>query len=228
MTNPSGTAYLKSFSTAISYTIPYTINELSSKNICTTLPTQLGNFSAFYNKFGSLKYNEQTIAIGYAKAFNSHLSIGFNFNYIHYQLSNKINKGTPYSSLGFQIIPIKNIKIGALVINPENTQITINEEDATLPSLYTIGLQWISSKYFTVSYELEKELHYTSISKIGLAYAHKNFLWFRTGILGKPMAYTLGLGLRIQSFTVDLAFATHNELGNTSSIGLTFQPQTKK
>ncbi len=228
MTNPSGIANSSNYQLGASYTIPYAINELSSQNISLILPTSLGHLGGYYHKFGAHSYNEQTLGISYAKSFSPILSLGFSINYIQYQVSSNNNKGTPYSSIGMQINPLHDFTLGLSLINPENTQLEMNSESIFLPSIYTFGIKWHNSDNLSLSYEFEKEQQHTSISKVGISYTHHNYLWIRAGILGQPMIYSLGLGIKLNAIVIDAGFATHPELGNTSSIGLTFKPEARK
>lgn len=220
--NPAGNANFNKASTGISYSMPYGIKELSSQKITSTLPSKIGNFGASYQSFGFSLYREQNIGFGYSKLITENVSAGFQLNYANYFSSQSGNGGQLYSSVGLQFKPIQEIKIGASISNPEQASLTLNNEEIPIPSFYALGITWIASEQFLLSYEFEKQIDYKAISKFGLEYNYKNFLWFRGGVAGKPILYSFGIGLKLKQFIIDYAASFHETLGMTSSIGLTF------
>ncbi|WP_075603216.1 PorV/PorQ family protein [Saccharicrinis aurantiacus] len=220
--NPAGNANFNKVSSGISYSMPYGIKELSSQKIASTLPTKIGNIGASYQSFGFSLYKEQNISLSYSKSITEKVAAGFQLNYANYFSSQSGNGGQLYSSIGLQFQPIKHLKIGASITNPEQASLTINTEEVHIPSYYALGISWLASDQFSLSYEFEKQSDYGVISKFGLEYNYQNFLWFKGGISGKPILYSFGLGLKLKQFIVDYAASFHEALGMTSSIGLTF------
>lgn len=221
--NPAGTAQLKSANIAVAYHLPYFVDELSYKSISGILPFKFGVIAASVNQYGFSLYQENTFNLAYARGITSNLDVAFQFNYLRTHISQSGSGGNLYAGLGLRYAALENLVLACYISNPEKANIQINDEVEKITSLFVLGFKWLSSDNFNVSAEVEKQTDLELIYKLGLEYSIKNRVWLRTGILGKPSVYTMGLGFNVHHFNLDTGIAIHPSLGVSSCFGISYQ-----
>ncbi len=60
------------------------------------------------------------------------------------------------------------------------------------------------------------------VLRTGFEYEAAKNLWLRGGFSSENTSFTFGLGYRLSSLKLDLAFATHYQLGITSGVSMVF------
>ncbi len=221
--NPSGTVSLDKTTLTVNYYMPYFIKELSTQNISAATPTKYGIIHATINRYGYKYYNESRFSIGFAKFLSPKFNIAFQFNLQHNQISESGNGQQVFSSFGIQFSPYPEVNIGFFTLNPEKAKLKIEDKTEILPSYINLGIRWNSSNRFSLSSEVLNQVYGNTITRFGLEYKINNIFIARTGVYGKPITYTIGLGLLIENFTIDISTTNHQTLGLSSGIGLTYQ-----
>lgn len=221
--NPAGSARLHTSHVAISYNLPYFVDELSSKSVSSILPFKFGVVSASANQYGFSLYQENKFNLSFAKSLTPELDVAFQFNYLHTYLSQSGSGGQLFSGIGLQYAALDNLVLACYVSNPEKATIEINEEKERIPSLFVLGFKWLSSDSFNVSAEVEKQTEIDFLYKLGLEYSIKDRLWIRTGILGRPSIYTMGFGFNVFEVNFDAGIAVNPVLGVSSCFGISYR-----
>ncbi|GAF02916.1 hypothetical protein JCM21142_41566 [Saccharicrinis fermentans DSM 9555 = JCM 21142] len=222
LSNPAGTSKHSQTGASASYYLPYFINELSAKNALILLPFKWGVLSTHFQQFGNSSYQENSIGIAYSKSLTPKLHAAFQFNIQNNRLSQSGSGHQFFSNMGLIYEASEHIRVGVAIVNPEQSTITIQDNTTALPSLFVLGFNWGPSSNFDISCELEKQDDYKSLFKLGFQYEIIETVWLRTGVFGKPWNYTLGLGLHIFDFQLDIGMTNHNILGLSSCIGITY------
>lgn len=221
--NPAGTAGLKASSIQINYDLRYTTKELGQQNLAFIQPTNLGVVSAFVARFGYSVYNETRVGFNFAKFITPQFKASLQFNIQSNYVAESGRGNQIYSGVGFQFLPVANVILGFYCSNPEKSAVYILEEASLIPSIYALGVRWYANELFSLSTEFEKEVDFKYVLKFGLNYAITDRLNVRGGLFGAPMNYTLGMGFRFSDFRFDVAVAQHQNLGLSSSAGLSYQ-----
>jgi hypothetical protein len=225
--NPASSAYHSYVIAGVYYYLPYHISELSYQNVFGILPTNYGVFSAFTQHYGVKSYQEDRIALNFSKELRPELSLGFQLNVQRVFQYGMKSVYQAYSGLGILYAPYDYMRLGLYLQNPERSSITFGDERILPPSLFVLGLCWDASEQFQITTEIEKQVNYSTIKKLGLQYMMNERIRIRMGVFGKQVNYSMGLGFTVNSLQVDVGIVHHTTLGLSSGIGLCFKP-TKK
>ena len=226
-TNPSGTAFCKNTTLSSNYYIPYFTKELSTQNISLVAPTKFGTINTIIGRYGYKHYNESYFTLGYAKSFSEKFSISFQLNLQHNQIPESSNSQQIFSSFGFMFTPHPQVNIGFYTINPEKSKIKIAQETELIDSYFNLGFRLNATDQIAISSEISHQLNYASITRFGLEYHINKIITTRVGIYGKPITYTMGIGIKLNNLTIDTSASNHVILGISSGIGISYSIKTK-
>ena len=133
------------------------------------------------------------------------------------------NYGTRNSfavEIGLLAQPIKNLKIGAHIFNPNKAKLA-EYADERIPVIMRFGASFKFSEKVLVSAEEEKDIDQKSVFKAGLEYQVAEVLYLRGGISSNPSLSTFGFGLKInRQFRFDIASSWHQQLGFSPQFSL--------
>ncbi len=226
-TNPSGTAFCNNTIISGNYYIPYFTRELSSQNISLVATTKLGTIHSIISRYGYKHFNESYFTLGYAKSFSEKFSLSFQLNLQHNQILESGNGQQIFSSFGFMFTPHPQVNIGFYTLNPEKSKIKIAQETELIDSYFNLGFRWNATDKFTISSEISHQVYYSSISRFGLEYHINKTIITRVGVYGKPITYTMGIGIKLNKLTIDTSASNHVILGISSGIGISYSIKTK-
>lgn len=220
--NASSTAFFKHPTAAASYGMRYNLKELSTRAIIFLYPNKLGSFSALINQNGYSKSQTTKYGLSYSRSFGNNYAAFLQFNYIsHHITGSHIGKGF-YTSLGMLIKATESVQLGIYVQNPEQSRITYETEHFSLPSYFNVGLEWSAGSSIRVFSEIEKRLDYNPNYKVAVQFGLKERLFIRSGINGKPTQFTFGAGFILRQLQIDAGFSYHQQLGISSSVGISY------
>lgn len=226
--NPAGTSEAVGPSISLSYHLPYFVNQLSSKNLLAVLPFRFGVLSVNVHQYGYPLYQENKLSMAFARTLAPHLHASFQLNFQNNHLSQSGAGSQLFAGLGILYKPLNAVRLGFLISNPEQSSISIMESTSNIPTLFVLGFNWSASTHFDISCEVEKQSRFDMLYKLGLEYNINQQVWIRTGILGKPINYTLGLGFDVMGIMLDAGMAHHEVLGISSCFGISYQFKAKQ
>ncbi len=226
--NPAGSTTIKDYSLTANYFMPYFIQELSNQSLALIIPTKYGNTYGIIDRNGYKLYNENRLTIGFAKNISPLISLSFQLNLQHNQIMESGNGQQLFSCIGIQFNPHSSVTIGFFAFNPEKASIKINTYREDIASYVNLGIKWQPYSNFSISSEINKTINYNTITRFGLEYTINQILITRIGVYGKPLVYTLGMGLKIESLTFDIAMTNHQNLGISSGLGISYKFPSKK
>jgi len=223
--NQGGLAYLENPEIAIYYTNRFLLKELSSQSFVFAYPTKLGNIGFSVDYFGYSQQSEMQLGLAYAKKFNKYVALGIKFDYLQYQqLEEYGNARAIVAEIGLLSHPYKDIYIGAHIYNPSMSKFnTAVEKKAS--TIFSVGLAYTPDPLVSLTAQVDKDLEYETIYKIGVELNLKEALYIRAGVNVSPNAYYLGLGYYFNNIKFDLAFSYQQVLGVSpaSSLGYEFK-----
>ena len=179
------------------------------KAAAATWVSNLGAVGVSLFRFGDNRYNEQILSAGFSNSLGI-ASLGAKVNYIQYQAEGFGTKNTITIDVGglAEITPL--LSVGAGIFNL--TQSTIAEGEQ-LPVIMVAGLGFKPDTRFLLTTEIEKQLRFPTIWKMGLEYSAHNKIFFRTGFNLSPMAVFAGLGIRVKRIAMDYSIRYSRVLG---------------
>ncbi len=222
LNNVGGLAKLEAPTSAITYNVNSYLPNGNSQALVIGIPfkpfaASIGAFS-----FGDKVYREQTISAGVASKFGL-ASLGAKMNYIQYRAEGFGQKGMVTVSMGGIAELTPTFSIGAHIININQPKISA-EFDERIPTTLILGVRYDPGKKIFVTAELEKDIAYSPLFKMGVSYTPQEKFTFRTGYNLNPNAAFFGVGFLHKNFQIDYAFEYKMEMGmsNQASLAYTF------
>jgi hypothetical protein len=203
----------------------YNIKDISPA--CLSFYTSIdGNLSlqASIGKLGSKSFSEEFIEAGIAKKLAANFSIGIKIQYHRWMLNDSYyeNSQSLIPSIYLFASPLKNLGFGVFIQNPVRSRMNAIEQNK-LPAKINTGISIRVSEKVQLAGSVNQQSNFPLSSQFGVEYIYHPKFILRFGWHTLPVSISFGFGLRFSKFNLDLAIQTHNELGNSSAIALTFK-----
>lgn len=222
--NAATLAGLDKFEISAFYQNRFAVKELSTKAAQTGLSTHVINIGLAVSSFGYSAYNENIAGLSFARKFSEKLMLGVQFDYYFVHFSkNEGNKGKLLAQLGILSHPIDDFYIGFHVFNPVQTNIKTEYTRKEIPSVFSLGSNYIFSDKALIGIQLDKEIRSKMKFSAEFEYRFLDYMLVKLGCLNyEKLMPTMGLGLKIHTYKLDTDFRFHSVLGITSNIALTY------
>ncbi|MFZ2905689.1 MAG: hypothetical protein WAZ98_05750 [Cyclobacteriaceae bacterium] len=209
--NVAGLAQVKNTIASFTYDLHPSIVGANRTAAAFSLPIKFGTIGTGAYRFGDNLYNEQMLTVGFGNQFGL-AALGASINYIQYRTEGFGSKGVVSINLGGIANLTPHLSIGAYILNIN--QPSINQADK-LPTKLVAGLGYKPIEKVLVAIEIEKDLEYNPLWKMGMEYKlHEKFV-ARTGFNLNPNVAFFGMGFKTKKFTIDYALQ-HSTLLNFS------------
>jgi len=186
------------------------LSELQMVRAGVAIPSNSGTFGLSLEYFGFDQYNEQKIGLCYARKLSPKFALSGQVDYFNTRIAEYGNQGTLTFELGAQYTILKNLVIGTHIYSP--IEVKLNE-DYSIPSLYRLGLAYYPSSKVLISAEVEKDLDYAAVFRVGLEYVAAEGFFLRIGAASNPSLFSFGLGYHKKQLKIDVGTAYHLDLG---------------
>jgi hypothetical protein len=220
--NPAGLAGFShvSFNTYLEQR--YLATEIGNYALATTYPVRSGTFGfcTTYEGFQSFSCSRFTLAYGqsFAKVVSAGVSLA-------YSLQSAGNEARAIHMVGFclgmQVKISDRLSMAFMAFNPFLAYYK-SQPYAIMPSIYRIGTAYRPSPVLAILAEIEKDLDYKPVFRIGCEYSIKNEFFLRGGIQMLPFSYSLGAAFMLRKLWIGLATSYHQYLGFTPSTSLQY------
>ena len=208
--NAAGLATTKNFIVASAYdarALPGG-NRLGLADI---MPIKIGVLAAGVFRFGDDVYSEQFIQAAWAHQIGK-TALGVRFNYLQYRTVGFGTHGLVGIHLGGITQLTKQISIGAWIQNLNMPKIKFNDKE-TAPVKLIASLGFKPTEKFVLNAEVEKDILYKPLWKVGMEYqVHKKF-FARSGFNLNPGAVFFGIGFQSWRVKIDYALQSFTALG---------------
>jgi hypothetical protein len=215
-------AYNKSLYAGANYENRFCISELGTSTAGMIIPAGASSLGIIWSHFGYQDFRRNMAGLACGMALSDKLAAGVQIDYFSEKASGEYQDKSLFTfEAGLQILPSENSVIGIHLFNPVPNSL----RKSFMPSTLTVGAGTEISKVLFAGAEIEMTSGQKFLLRTGFEYeAGKNF-WLRSGFSTENSSFTFGLGYLIKSVKLDLAFATHEKLGVTSSVSLIFKIQ---
>jgi hypothetical protein len=217
--NVAGIATLEKTSTCFTYDLHPSLSGANRTAAAIAVPLKIGVVGAGAYRFGDDLYNEHVISAGYSNQFGL-AALGAKVNYIQYQTEGFGNKGVVTLSFGGIAKITPTLAIGAYITNIN--QPTISDEEK-VPTRLNAGLSYSPTDKFFLATEIEKDLDYDAIWKLGMQYKFHEKFFARTGYNLHPNTVYFGLGFITKKFTLDYALQHNVSLSLSHQASISYQ-----
>jgi hypothetical protein len=226
--NQAGNAWTPGISCGIFFENRFMVKELSYKSFALTVNGKPGAFSAVCIHFGTSLYNETKAGCSYSRKFGNHFSTGIQLNYYRIQIGDGYGcKNLFNCELGLMFRPDRHFVAGFHCVNPVPVRISL-VSDESLPTLIQLGLSYCYSEVLILSAEIEKDILNKPLIRIGAEYRFARILSARTGISTGPFQFSIGAGILVNRFSIDLASEYHQYLGFSPSVSIQYQIRNER
>ncbi|HLP17016.1 MAG TPA: hypothetical protein VK470_12200 [Bacteroidota bacterium] len=201
---------------------PFEIPALSHSGISAALPFRFGTIQCTLTRSGMDLFREHTAMLTYAVALDPAISIGASYVYNTLSIEGYGSAQTSGVDLGISASPASGLTLGASVLNVNRPVIGAASDE--LPRVFILGMSYQLSSYACVSADMVKDVRFPESIHAGVEAAPLEFISIRAGTSTEPARIYGGLGIRAFAFEINYAIVTHQELGLTHTIGISFNP----
>ena len=135
---------------------------------------------------------------------------------------NSRSKGLATFETGVIYHAVKNLYLGAHILNPINAGTETLQGLEKMPMVFRLGGHYQFDEYVMVIFEAQKTSEQKTVFKSGIEFSPAKNMALRFGVSGKPVNYTAGIGYTVGKLTTDISFGYHGNLGITPAISLQF------
>jgi len=213
--NPAMLGYVENPEVGMQYENRYVISQLSTKSVQVGIPTKLLNSGLSFSHFGYSLYNEMIIGAGFARNFANKFAIGLNFNYYtaFFTASNSY-RGAFFPQIGLSVKLSPDFTLGFHSFNPFQTNIQTDFVTKKLPSIFSLGTEYLFSPELVWRTQIDKEVSSNYRFATGFEYQMLQQFSVKLGAYGNDyLIPCLGIGFISKAFLVDLNCELHPLLG---------------
>ncbi|MBI2428017.1 MAG: hypothetical protein HYV29_04355 [Ignavibacteriales bacterium] len=220
--NPAALSNVSSFRSAVFYSpSPFQLPQLTNYGLLAADNFGVVKGGVSFSSFGFSLYKETFGSLSVAYTGMTNFSFGITVSLYHLSIES-------YGSalkLGIDIGSIysltEELNIGFALNNLNGATY---EEDDDIPQIILAGLSYRIIEEAVVNVDLVKDIRYEPTYRAGIEFEPHDIVVVRSGFQGKPSRLFAGIGFTVTRFTIDYGVATHDDLGLTHSIGISFIP----
>jgi hypothetical protein len=200
----------------------FLLQELSIQKLAVTYPLSFGTTAISFARFGFEKYNENSIGMAFGRKLGERFSIGLKFSYLwRFIGDNYDRKGIFLLELGLFSKPLDGIIVGFHLFNPLFSG--FNDFSKSLKSAtYRLGVGFDKYPNFYTELEVSGNIYYPLCLKFKLEFMVLENISLLTGMQTSPVGNSFGLGFYINKLRIDIGFCTHQVLGLSPRICLSY------
>lgn len=221
--NPAGLWYNANPMGQAFFSRPFNLTELQTVTFNFTYPYFFGNVSANAESYGYDLYRETTLSLAYANVYKERVAMGVVINYNHLAIKNAGSAAAVGLDFGILVRPLRMLTVGAMVRNINHPSI----KKDVLPQAFTVGACFQIMDHFRLMADAYKDVRYPTDIRVGGEYTFMEKFIIRSGLGSDPSRFCGGFGLDLGLAVLDYGFNTHQELGMTHALSLSFHIDRK-
>ena len=218
--NVGGLGRVKNHAAFAAYQNRYGISEFQVVGAGALYHSELGNGGIGFYKFGDDIYSEQRLHLAFGNKIQM-VSLGLGMDLLQYDISTI--GATRALAIQFggiaEITP--QLKFGAHIYNLNQAKIS-GESGERIPTIMKAGISYQPSDELIITTEVEKDLDFDEVFKVGMEYQVVERVYFRTGISTQPFLGAFGLGFHPKNLKFDYSFSNESRLGSIHEISVSY------
>lgn len=223
--NPAGIGAVESPTALIGYQNRYGLSSLNSFSAAYVQPFNFGSGAITAWRFGDDLFSEQKLGLAFGDRIGI-VALGGMVNYIQMRIEGLGTKGVVAVEFGGIVTFGENFSFGAHISNINQAKIS-DFENEKLPTVMKAGLSYRPFESLMINAEVEKDLDFEEVIKVGLEYNFYKQFYARTGFLTEPFQAHFGLGFKPNRFVIDYAFGNNSTLGDIHELSVAYAFQKK-
>lgn len=220
--NQGGLGFITELSAGICYENRFLLKETGLKSGAFVMPLKKGAFGLSLTSFGYQAYNQNQAGLSYGLKLFEHLSAGIQINFLNTRLTPEYGQRNTFTgAIGLiaNLSPV--ITVGAHIYNPTRSKLA-DYTNEKIPTIMRFGIDYTFSKKVMMGAEIEKDIDFLPVVKVGIEYHAVEKLYLRGGISTNPTLSSFGFGILFKDFKLDISSSFHQTLGLTPSISLIY------
>ena len=221
--SPASNAWNQGISAGVFFENRFMMKELSYKTVMVSACIKPGAFSFSCTHFGTGMYSELKTGLGYARKFGKKFSAGLQLDYYRFQVSDGYGAANIFNcEAGLYFRPSRQLAVGFHCINPVPVKLSWASGES-LPTLIRLGIAYNFTDELLISAEAEKDPVSKACLRLGAEYRFAKTLSARVGMATGPFRFSLGAGILISRFSIDLATEYSQVLGFSPAVSIQYQ-----
>ena len=220
--NPASLSSLSSFHSSIFYSpSPFQLSQLTNYGLLLADNFGVVQAGAAVSSFGFSLYRETTGSLAIANGDLNNFGVGISLSFYHLSIAEYGTASAVALDAGVIYSLNEKINIGVAINNLNGASFGGDDD---VPQTILAGISYRVIGEALVNVDLVKDIRYEPTYRASVEFSPHDILTIRTGIQGEPSRLFGGVGITIAPFTVGYGIATHEDLGLTHSIGISFTP----
>jgi hypothetical protein len=217
--NQANLAFNKSPGLGFNYENRFGIAELGTRSAGVVFPAGRVSFAAVYSHFGYSDFRREMTGLACGMPLSEIIALGVQIDYFSEKTTGEYHNNQSITcEAGIIISTAENLKIGIHLFNPVPNSIRKTDMPAGLKAGVALNL----NKEFSAGFETGISTGQKLFIRTGSEYIIAEKILFRGGFSTENNSFCFGIGYRLRPVTIDFGFATHEKLGITSSVSISF------
>lgn len=204
----------------VSYENRFNISQLGIRTAGVIIPSGKTSLGIIYSHFGYADFQRNMTGLACGLKLSDKLSAGAQVDYFAEMVPGDYDDVHLLTGeAGILFSATENTMIGIHLFNPVPNSIT----KSNMPAALRIGAGTNLNSQLFAGAETEMSSGSNIILRLGFEYEAAKQFWIRSGFSTENNSFSFGIGCLAKFVKIDLAFATHERLGITSSASLIFK-----
>jgi hypothetical protein len=222
--NQAGLAFNKTFSFGLNYENRFCIKELGTRSAAMTICEGSVSTGAVYSHFGYSDFRRQMTGLACGMPISKIIAAGVQIDYFSERTTGEYNNNQMLTcEAGIIVTASENVNIGVHVFNP----IPNSVRKSDMPTGLNAGAGIHLSKELFAGLETEMSTGHNLVIRAGFEYEAVKKFMVRGGFSTENNSLCFGFGHLVGPVMIDFGFATHEQLGITSSVSVIFKINEK-
>ncbi len=218
--NVGGLGRLENHAAFAGYQNRYGVSEFQVIGAGAIYSAEIGNAGVGFYKFGDDIYSEQRLHLAVSNKIQM-VSLGIGIDLLQYDISTIGTTQTLAIQFGGIAEITPQLRFGAHIFNLNQAEAS-SESGEKIPTVMKAGISYLPSDELIISTEVEKDLDFDEVFKIGIEYRIIRNVFLRTGISTQPFLGAFGVGFHPKNLKFDYAFSNESRLGSIHEISIAY------
>ncbi len=220
--NVAGLATLSATSGMISYQNRFGLSEFQVVGAAFVQPTKFVNTGLSFYRFGDEIFNQQQMKLALANQIDR-ISLGVAADWVQVSIEGLGTTSAIVLEFGGIATITDQLRFSGHAYNINQARLT---EEETLPTILKAGIGYQPTNSLQLIAEMQKDLDFDEILKVGLEYEISANVWIRTGISTNPFKAAFGAGTNWKNLRIDYAFTDQTDLGAIHEFSIAYSIKT--
>lgn len=218
--NVGGLGLVENHSVFAGYQNRFGVSSFQTIGAGAVYTTDLGNAGIGFYKFGDDLFSQQRVHLAIGNKIQM-VSLGLGVDLLQYNISTVGSKQVLALQFGGIAEISDKLIFGAHIFNLNQAKLD-KETEYRVPTVMKGGVSYRPSDELMINLEVEKDLDFAEIIKVGIEYQLIENIFLRTGISTEPFLSAFGIGVHPKDFKFDYAYSNDSDLGNIHDITISY------